>query len=137
MSLPTEEELRDIAKALAKILRIQDWDITVHLISGYEMDKRYNDCTYCGMADRNVRLNIADIYLNSDNCEDEWYEALVHEMIHIQQTPLLHCTKAYFKEGRSYWDDLNEQLTEKQAQIFARIYPFERLQAEQDTQPLS
>lgn len=137
MSLPTEEELRDIAKTLAKILRVQDWDISVHLINGYEMDKRYNDCTYCGMADRNVRLNIADIYLNSDNCEDEWYEALVHEMIHIQQTPLLHCTEAYFKEDHSYWDDLNEQLTEKQAQIFARIYPFERLQAEQNTQPLS
>jgi hypothetical protein len=130
MSLPTEEKLKEIAQKLAKVLRVQDWDISVHLISGYEMDKKYSDCTYCGTADRNVRLNTADIYLNSDSCKDTWYETLVHEMIHVQQTPLIHCTEAYFQEHRTYWNDLNEQLTEKQAQIFASIYPLERLEAE-------
>ena len=137
MNLPTEETLGKIAQELAKILRVQDWNISVHLINGYEMDKRYGDCTYAGMSDINVRLNTADVYLNSDNCGDEWYETLVHEIIHIQQTPLIHCTKAYFSENHSYWDDLNEQLTEKQAQIFTSIYPLERFQAEQNTQPLS
>ena len=132
MGIPSEERLNEIAQGLAKILRVQDWDINVHVINGYEMDKRYNDCTFCGMADRNIRLNTADIYLNSDNCEDEWYESLIHELIHVQQTPMIHCTKGYFQEDHSYWDDLNEQLTEKQAQIFASVYPYDRFEKERE-----
>ena len=122
-----EERLNEIARKLAKVLRVQDWDIKVHIINAYEMDKKYGDCTYMGISDRNANLNTADIYINKDSCED-WYLTLVHELIHVQQTALIHCTKAYFQEEHSYWNELLEQLTERQAKAFSQIYPVERLE---------
>ena len=122
MNIPEKEKLDLIAKKLAEILRIQDWDITIKLISAYDMGNKYNDYTDEGVSDRDIRLNTAEIYLNRDNCSD-WYEVLVHELLHIQSTELIKCAEAYFQGRHTYFSDIYESLTEKQAQIFCKLYP--------------
>jgi hypothetical protein len=123
MSIPSKAKLKEIADKLASILRIQDWNIKIHIINGFEMNKNYGDCTYMGMSDKNVRLNTANIYLNSDNCNEEWYETLVHELIHVQTCSVEHCANSYFQENHTYFYDLLENMVEKQAQVFCKLYP--------------
>jgi dephospho-CoA kinase len=129
VSIPDENKLNEIAQKLAKVLRVQDWDITVHSVTGYGINKINGDCENDGLACRNIRLNTAEIYINNEK-EIDWYETLVHEMIHIQSTALINCAEAYFQETHSYFTDIYENFVEKQAQIFSKIYPLERLESE-------
>jgi len=122
MNQPSQPRLDKIVIKLAKILRIQDWDIKAHAVTGYEMNKVSDDCTNDGLSYRNVRLNTADIYLNKEKDVD-WYETLIHEMIHIQTTAFLHCAVSNTQERTTYFDDLYESLIEKQAQVFCKLYP--------------
>ena len=130
MDIPEDSMLQAVARRLAEILRIQDWDITVKAVTGYELNKKTGEeCTSCGVSDRYIRLNQADIYLNKE-ANDDWYEVLVHEMLHIQSVSLEHCAEAYFDGRHSYFTDIYENLTDKQAQIFVKIYPLARLEKE-------
>ena len=129
MKIPEQPFLQNVVDRLSCALRIQDWDISIHVINGYEMARKFEYCTYSGMSSKDTRLNTADIYLNVD-ADDDWYETLVHELLHVQSTPLVHCAIAYFQEKHSYFDDLYEQFTEKQAQMFCKIYPLETLRKE-------
>jgi len=127
MDVPENDKLKEITEKLSKILRIQDWDIKVNVVSGYEFaEKTELECTCDGACCRNVRLNTAEIYLNKEKDVD-WYETLIHELLHIQSTELIHCAEAYFEETHSYFTDIYESLIEKQAQIFCKIYPLEAL----------
>ena len=130
MDIPEDSKLQAITRKLAGILRIQDWDISVHAVSGYELAQKTGlECDTDGVSYRNVRLNTADIYLNKEKDAD-WYETLVHEMIHVQTVPMEHCATAYFEEPKSYFKDILENMVEKQAQVFVKIYPLSRLEKE-------
>lgn len=123
MNIPTQSELEVITSNLAKILRIQDWDITFHLVSGYEIAKETDgDSSINGLSVRLIRLNKADVYINRDNAGG-WYETLVHELIHIQTTEMLNTANAFFDEPHTYFETIYESMVEKQAQIFCKLYP--------------
>lgn len=109
-------------------MRIQDWDIQTYAVSGYEIAQQTEngDSTVNGLSRRNVRLNKASIYINQEN-PDDWYETLVHELIHVQTTPLYYCAFSYFHKRHSYFDDIYESLVDKQAQIFCKLYPISKL----------
>jgi len=124
MNIPEQPKLDEIVKKLAEILRIQDWDIDVHVLSGYEMAKHEpnDDSTVRGLAIRDIRINKAEIYLNWENMLD-WYQTLVHEMIHVQTTMMCITATAYFTENHSYFNDIYESMVDKQAVMFVKLYP--------------
>lgn len=85
--LPSKEKLEEIVKSLAKIMRIQDWDISLDYISQYEMKHIFNsdDLDTAMMCQRFRLRKEAVIYVNIDNTKlvDEWDESIVHELYHI------------------------------------------------------
>ncbi len=123
--LPSQEKLEGMIKELQKIMRIQDWDITLKLLTAREMNSQYNDCEAMGYADRNIRLNTATICINKDNLgkENEWYETLIHELFHIQSTLLLSTANTYFQKEYDYFNTIYESYTERLAQMFVTVYP--------------
>lgn len=127
MNIPENSRLQAVVRKLCEILRIQDWDITVKAVSGYELNKKSGlDCDYDGASCRRIKLNTAEIYLNKET-DTDWYETLVHELIHVQTFPMEHCATAYFEHEQNYFDDLLENMVEKQAQVFCKILPYKKL----------
>lgn len=126
LSDTSQEKIDEIALKLAEILRIQDWDIQVHAVSGYEIAKHVSDSdsTNQGVSVRNMHLNTAQIYLNRDNC-DNWYETLIHELIHVQTTMLIYTAESYIKEKSSFLDTIYESFVDRQAVIISKLYPAE------------
>jgi hypothetical protein len=121
--MPTKEQIEAIIKELQKIMRIQDWDIEVELISGLEMAKKSDgELDTDGLCYRNLKRNYAMISINKEICDD-WYYVLVHEMIHIPSTLLIATAEAYFNEKHSYFDIIYEQFTDNLARLFIALYP--------------
>jgi len=82
--LPPKEKLEEIVKGLAKIMRIQDWDIELKLVNKYEMQEETEDKDNIAACYRNRKLKNATIWLNMDkDQENNWYLNIVHEMYHI------------------------------------------------------
>jgi len=85
--MPDIEKLKEIIKELQKIMRIQDWDIDIHLINDKEMDATCKmDYIPSGYCSRNRYYKSANIYLNCEdknNIDGDWYNTLIHEMFHI------------------------------------------------------
>ena len=85
--LPPKEKLEEIVKLLAKVLRVQDWDISVEYISQYEMKHIFNsdNLDTAMMCERYRLRKEAVIYVNVDHTKlvDEWEESIVHELYHI------------------------------------------------------
>jgi len=85
--LPPKEKLEEIVKSLAKILRIQDWDISLDYISQYEMKHIFNaDNLDTAMMCERFRLRKeAVIHVNIDHTglNEHWAESIVHELYHI------------------------------------------------------
>lgn len=124
MNIPEQPKLDEIVKKLSEILRIQDWDIEVHVVSGFEIAKHVSDSdsTNQGVSVRNMHLNKACIYLNRDNCED-WYETLIHELLHVQTTLFIYTAESYIKEKSSFLDTIYESFIDRQAMIISKLYP--------------
>lgn len=81
--LPSQEKIEEIIKALAKIMRIQDWDIALEYCGDRRMEELSGGYNYA-CCERNLRLHYATIYINKDHSGvDEWYETVVHELYHI------------------------------------------------------
>jgi len=85
--LPSKEKLEEIVKPLAKIMRIQDWDISLDYIGQYEMKHIFNsDNLDTAMMCERFRLRKeAVIYVNQDHTglDEHWEESIVHELYHI------------------------------------------------------
>lgn len=83
--LPPKEKLEEIVKSLAKIMRIQDWDIDISLIGKLKMQEESSSKSNVACCMRNRKLKYAMISLNIDHVQiqDDWYNAIVHEMYHI------------------------------------------------------
>jgi hypothetical protein len=129
MNIPSQEQLEQVTKKLAEMLRIQDWNIEISVVTGYEMNDSNSDiaCWNQGYCHENIKLNYCKIYINKESSED-WYATLVHEMIHIQGAGLHHFIKKSLDEGHmDYYVDIYEQFNEKQANVFCTLYPFEKL----------
>jgi hypothetical protein len=123
--IPNIDKLKEMVVKLQKIMRIQDWDISIELLSAIEMSTRFGDCTTMGYSFRNIKLNTATISINKDNLggENEWYATLVHELFHVQSTMLMSVANAYFQKEYEYFETIYESHTEKLAQMFITIYP--------------
>lgn len=129
MTIPDKKHLKKIIKALQKIMGIRDWEIDINLVTGREMANNYPndaDCNTNGMSDRNVRRNYALISINKEDPE-EWYDTLVHEMLHIQETIYVHAAQAYMGEHGSYYEDIHEGYVDRLTRMFVEIYPYARL----------
>lgn len=130
--LPDIEILKKTIKKLQKIMFIQDWQIDVQIITSREMAKKYPDeASYDTQAisDRNLRRNYAKISINKEYFCDEdetWYDTLVHEMLHVQETEYIHTAEAYMDENGPFFDDAHEQYIDKLQKMFSNVYPLEK-----------
>lgn len=84
--MPTKEQIEAIINELQKILRIQDWDIKLHMKNDEEMDsvcKR--NFIPAGFCIRFREYKLARVYLNyeADQYKEDWYSVLIHEVYHI------------------------------------------------------
>ena len=85
--LPPKETLEEIVKSLSKIMRVQDWDISVEYISQYEMKHIFNsdNLNTAMMCERNRLRKEAIIHVNVDHSglDEYWEESIAHELYHI------------------------------------------------------
>jgi hypothetical protein len=85
--LPSKEKLEEIVRELAKIMRIQDWDISLDYISQYEMKHIFNsdNLDTAMMCERHRLRKEAVIHVNEDHTgiDKHWEESIVHELYHI------------------------------------------------------
>lgn len=121
--MPTKEQIEAIIKELQKIMRIQDWDIELKLLTGLEMAKQNDDeLDVDGDCYRDLNHNRAIISINKEICND-WYYTLVHELLHIQST-LLHVTaNAYMGEKHSYFTVIYENFNDTVTRMFISLCP--------------
>ena len=132
MDTPNIDTLEKTIKVLQRIMRIQDWNIDVELISSREMVSKYPDKADFhtqAMSDRNLRRNCAAISMNKDDICDEdgtWYDTLVHEMLHVQETEYLNTAKAYMSENGTFFQTIHEQYIDKLQKMFSYVYPLEK-----------
>lgn len=132
MDIPNKDTLEKSIKVLQKIMRIQDWNIDAELISSREIVSKYPDKADFltqAMSDRNLRRNYALISMNNEYICDEdetWYDTLVHEMLHIQETSYLNTALAYMSENGSFFQTIHEQYIDKLQKMFSHVYPLEK-----------
>jgi Zn-dependent peptidase ImmA (M78 family) len=121
--MPDIEKLKEIIKELQKIMRIQDWNIGIELVSGYEMTKQGGELDDEGLAYRDIRHNKAIIYLNKELVTDGWYYVIVHEMLHIQSTMIKFTADSYFEHEHDYFNTVYEQYNDNLSRMFISLYP--------------
>jgi hypothetical protein len=143
MAFPRQEILEKILKRLAEVMRLQDWDIELQLLTLGDLSKTYGveaqtlrgDCT------RDLKHNEAIINLNIDydpsdkmgkDSENWWYKTLVHELHHITTARY----ERYAVEAVSHLDSQSlidntnenmlieyENITSTFAKVFTSVYP--------------
>jgi hypothetical protein len=86
--LPKKEVIEQIIKGLQKLMRVQDWDVTLILLNDKEMEKTVGDSGVDG-AFLDLHHNCGNIYINT-SYEHDWYYTLVHELCHLQARMLTH-----------------------------------------------
>lgn len=132
VDIPDKDILQESIKVLQKIMKIQDWDIDVELVSGREMVNKYpDDADYNtqAMSDRNLRRNYALISINKENVcdvDENWYDTLVHELLHVQETEYLHAVESYMSENGTFFQNIHEQYIDKLQKMFKKIYPLQQ-----------
>lgn len=82
----TQEELEGSLKHWQKVLRLQDWEITVHLVRKHEM--KMDDCGGCvEFLHGKKRADIQILCLEDHKETWEWKPdqelSLVHELVHL------------------------------------------------------
>jgi len=129
---PNKDTLEKTIKVLQRIMRIQDWDIDAELISNREIVSKYPDKADFhtqAMSDRNLRRNYALISMNNEHICDEgetWYDTLVHEMLHVQETSYLNTALAYMRKNGTFFQTVHEQYIDKLQKMFSYVYPLEK-----------
>lgn len=129
MNIPSQEKLEEITKKLAEILRIQDWDISVEVLSDEEFEK--NELGDNQAHNHIVRvLNSSVISINKDETLN-WYQSLIHELVHlmfdhIEQAGINACNLT--NGGISKCIDGNymvamERTVDRVADVISKLYP--------------
>ena len=127
--IPSKERLEEIIKELQRIMRIQDWDIDIEVLS----KQKYEAAGYGeGQAhNRIIRvLNKSLISINKDLTSD-WYKSLLHELIHLafdpmEQAGINACNLTTGNASKCIDDNYMvamERTVEKFAGILASVYP--------------
>lgn len=83
--IPNKSKIEEIIKKLQEIMRIQDWDIILHLCDTAQMAYECEH-PYVGYCTRFREHKLARVYINTnhnDNSGDGWYSTLVHELCHV------------------------------------------------------
>lgn len=142
-------DLNGLAKDLAVLMRIQDWDIFVFPANGKRMVEEGLRIGVCGECSRDFKYHVARILLNHEHDEMQaplvneeatigWMPTLIHELYHIVITPL--DTKNYLSlefisddKSRKIMDEEIslgvEQVVCHLVKIFFRMYSKEDLNA--------
>jgi ssRNA-specific RNase YbeY (16S rRNA maturation enzyme) len=95
--MPTKEQIEKIVTELQKIMRIQDWDVSIEIVNDREMDSiAKSDYIPRGYCHRNRHYKTAKISLNKDDedFEKDWYYVLIHELYHV-----------VFEDSDHFWDN--------------------------------
>lgn len=136
--IPSKEKFEEIVKELQKIMRIQDWDIDVKLLTAKQMNEETGDHENLGEVMRNMRHKYALIRINAqdEDNDKEWYHTLVHELKHIQTTEFIYVFHKIFsnlempdnvrKVYKEQIEDLYEQWMNVCAREFVSLYPESR-----------
>lgn len=134
--LPSVQKLKEITEKLQKILRIQDWDIEVLLVSDAEMTIEYGEnCS--GGCQRKRNSKEARILINTENYrlstqENYWYHTLLHELYHVVTDTLIFAVddaREYIKnkkvrhEIKETTNIKYEELVNQLAKGFVNAYP--------------
>lgn len=87
-------KLPQLLDCLTKKLRIQDWDISLKLVSENELSietKEFNESNTLGYCKKHRNLKFANIFINVDNIDnDEIYiTTIIHELLHIYLDDIL------------------------------------------------
>jgi Zn-dependent peptidase ImmA (M78 family) len=130
--LPNKEKLQEYIDILACIMRIQDWDIEVSLVSKNEIRGIFGEDAY-GCNDINRSLKASRIYLNTEDCTDGegtsgWYYTLIHELMHIVHDDTDDWVNEHISEDwRENYEPEMERIVNRLTRIFCSIYPLESL----------
>ncbi len=114
--LPSKEKLEEIVRELARIMRVQDWDIEIVLANKYQIQEEVGGQENVAGCYRNLMLHLAKIYLNTDSPEiDEWYSSIVHEMYHI-------VTQDWHYQSKALLDFISDETTRENHKNSLDIY---------------
>ncbi len=128
--LPTKEQIEAIIQELQKIMRIQDWDIEFRFTNQYELkdDMKAENFDHIGLCDRTPNQKRAIIKINTDHSrfETEWYNVLVHELLHIIVCDLEDICINCMNDGTYEWKHFTymaEGVNVAFEKIFVKLYP--------------
>lgn len=133
----TDKNKEQILYSLQQVLRIQDWNIEVNLLSNeeyckkYELDAEDKSNKYCGCSITSKETNQAIIDINM--LHKETYTTLIHELLHVAMNPFQQVAEIQHlylkpKEATSLENMLisaEETVVEKLANVIAQLYPIE------------
>jgi len=132
VAIPNKATFEKVIKVLQKSMRIQDWNIGIELITSKELVNKYPneaDEDTQAISNRNLRRNYALISINTEYFCDEdenWYDTLVHEMLHIQETNYITTSQAYMSKNGTYFETIHEQYIDTLQKMFSNICPLEK-----------
>lgn len=136
--IPEIEIVKATAQKLQKVLRVQDWDIQVEILNDKEMDSTCKrDYIPSGYCSRNRYFKNCTISLLKTMLDD-WYETLVHEMVHVIQEDMSNWVdnrlipsisdKAVSDAADKDFSFYNEQLCCYITRIIVSLLPLELIQ---------
>jgi hypothetical protein len=124
--IPDKVKLEEIIKELQKIMRIQDWDIDIEVVSRIEMnglEKHFKTDGECdGINDINRSYKTSHIYIIDK--EEDWYWNLIHELIHLVNDELCDYTSQILDEKTlKEYEGMEDRNIQRHTKIFCKIYP--------------
>lgn len=123
INIPSKEVLIGVVKDLQPLMGIQDWDIDIDKISVNEMTiKHEGDNKLLGDVTIKLTRNTARILI-VDADTDEWYDTVVHELVHVQLYQFEHCIRAYMEKDYSYLGEISEQYVDKLTRMIVKMHP--------------
>lgn len=140
--LPSKEKLEEALEILQCIMRVQDWDVELKLLSAYDMSKEQDDFHTAGAIEIDRKHNHACLKLNKeiddmpDKYEKEnWYRTIIHELMHLLTDSFMDDISFFISNDKwvAYKDkliEIEERLVNRFADIFCEIYPMESLEEE-------
>jgi hypothetical protein len=121
--ISTLPNINEILPSLKALMRIQDWDIEVKMLTGLEMAFQDGGDMYTdGLSVRDIRHSKATIFINQET-KDDWYYILIHELLHVQSTMLKYTAESYFDCSHEYFDTVYEQHNDTLTRMFISLFP--------------
>jgi hypothetical protein len=133
----TDKNKEQILYSLQQVLRIQDWNIKLQLLTNeefckkYEIDTEDTSCQYQGFSITHRETNQALIDINL--ISRDMYTTLIYELLHVTMNPFQQVVETqhlYLKPKEataleSMLISAEETVVEKLANVIAQLYPIE------------